>query len=350
MRRCNTRTTWRRHVQSRPTAAGRSNPSWTSPSRSSPQRSNGTATYAAAAFPTPRSGPGSQVKRHQPNLLLAQVAKRGMPGSQENQSHAVAGWLLDMIDAGVDVTTMRRMSALTDRGIKQCLKRALDAASGNSPNDLIIRKPDGTPAHVSWLTPNGRLMHRAIDGAFPARYPQENAIEPRHFVFQQLVEDPDRHARRRALTMLTMAEDGIHTFGCDAGRKVNRMLTQSGMDEDAKRTFIQKLHDDEDVVKLLLQRCGVGLTWIASKHSRTLSRQSRAHRYSPAITRRLVEITGHNPDTYCMTGAEHRIPEPAPEAREECIQGLLGVGLPQRGRSGIGDPRRAARRTPPAEA
>lgn len=32
-----------------------------------------------------------------------------------------------------------------------------------------------------------------------------------------------------------------------------------------------------------------------------------------------------------MIGAEHRIPEPAPEAREECIQGLLGVRFTQKG-------------------
>ena len=129
--------------------------------------------------------------------------------------------------------------------------------------------------------------------------------------------------------MLTMAEDGLHTFGYDAGWKVNRILAQAGMAEDAKRTVVLKLHEDEDVVKLLLQRCGVRPTWIASNSARTLSRQSRAHGYSPAITRRLVENTGHNPDTYYMIGAEHRIPEPTPEAREECIDGLLQVGFSQ---------------------
>ena len=268
-----------------------------------------------------------RLKRHEPSLLLAEAAERGMPGSQENQSHAVAEWLLTMFDAGVDVAAIRRMSALTDRGIKQRLKRALGTASGNPPTSLIIRKPEGSPGRVSWLTPNGRLMHRAIDGAFPARYPQAAAIEQCQFVFQQLVEDPDRRARRRALTMMTMAEDGLHTFGYEAGWKVNRILTQAGMAEDAKRTIIQNLHEDEDVVKLLLQRCGIRSTWIASNSARTLSRQSRAHGYSPAITRRLVEITGHNPDTYYMIGAEHRIPEPTPYTKAKCVESLLDAGF-----------------------
>ena len=232
-----------------------------------------------------------------------------------------------MLDQYCDLR--RRGFTHTEIWTRLRLKRSLDTASGNSPASLIIRKPEGTPGRVSWLTPNGHLMHRAIDGAFPARYPQAAAIEQCQFVFQQLVEDPDRRARRRALTMLTMAEDDLHTFGYEAGHKVNQILSQAGMAEDPKRTVVLKLHEDEDVVKLLLQRCAIRPTWIASNSARTLSRQSRAHGYSPAITRRLVEITGHNPDTYYMIGAKRRIPEPTPEARSECFNGLLDAGFSQ---------------------
>ena len=81
-----------------------------------------------------------QLKRHQPILLLAEAARRGLRGSQENQSDAVAEWLLSCFDAGIEISTIRRMSALTERGIKQRLKRALDAAS---------RQPAGWPHHPS---------------------------------------------------------------------------------------------------------------------------------------------------------------------------------------------------------
>ena len=39
------------------------------------------------------------------------------------------------------------MSAFTGLQIKNRLKAALDAASGPAPTDLIIRIPDGEPAH-----------------------------------------------------------------------------------------------------------------------------------------------------------------------------------------------------------
>ena len=49
-----------------------------------------------------------QLKRHQPSLLLADAAKRRMPGSQENQGDAVAEWLLSCFDAGVEISDIRR--------------------------------------------------------------------------------------------------------------------------------------------------------------------------------------------------------------------------------------------------
>ena len=117
-----------------------------------------------------------QLTRQQTSLLLAEAARREMPGSQENQSDAVAEWLLSCFDAGIEISAIRRMSALTERGIKQRLKHALDAASGNPPSGLITPAPDGTPGRVSWLDPDGRLMHRPFDGAFPAHYTAETAM------------------------------------------------------------------------------------------------------------------------------------------------------------------------------
>ena len=90
-----------------------------------------------------------QSKRHEPSPLLAEAARRGMPGSQDNQSDAVAEWLLSCFDAGIEISAIRRMSALTELGIKQRLKRALDTASGNSPASPITPSPDGTPGRVS---------------------------------------------------------------------------------------------------------------------------------------------------------------------------------------------------------
>ena len=194
-----------------------------------------------------------QPKRHQPSLLLAEAARRGMAGSQENQTDAVAEWLLTMFDASVEIGTIQRMSALTDRGIKQRLKRALDTTSGNPPNGLIIPGPDGTPGRVSWLTPSGRLMHRPFDGAFPARYPAEAAQEQCRDVFIQLLDHPEGSARKRAYTMLTMANAGLHTFGHEVGRELNAVLAEAGMDEDAKHTVILNLHDHPHVQQLLLQ-------------------------------------------------------------------------------------------------
>ena len=117
-----------------------------------------------------------QLRRHQPSLLLAEAATRGMAGSQKNRSDAVAEWLLAWFDAGIEIPAIRRMSALTERGIKQRLKRALDAASGNPPAGLITLAPDGTPGRVSWLDPGGRLMHRPFDGAFPRHYTVETVV------------------------------------------------------------------------------------------------------------------------------------------------------------------------------
>ena len=198
-----------------------------------------------------------RLKRQQPSLLLAEAARRGMPGSQANQSDAVAEWLLSCFDADIEISAIRRMSALTERGIKQRLKRALDTASGNPPSGLITPAPDGTPSRVSWLDPDGRLMHRPFDGAFPAYYTAETALEQCCQVVIELLDHPEGTARDRAYTMLHLAQSGVHAFDREAGRELYDAMHNAGLDDDAKRTVVLKLHDHPHVQQLLLQRCGI---------------------------------------------------------------------------------------------
>ena len=47
--------------------------------------------------------------------------------------------------------------------------------------------------------------------------------------------------------MLIMAEDGLHSFDYEVGRKVYADLEEAEMDDDAKRTVILKLHHHESV-------------------------------------------------------------------------------------------------------
>ena len=121
------------------------------------------------------------------------------------------------------------MSALSDRQIKRRLKRAPDAGSGNPPRRLITPAPDGTPGRMSWLAPSGRLMHRAFDGAFPQGFPQRDAVAQCQQVLLRLIAQHDQTARKRAVTMLAMAEDNLHTFNYEAGRRVNHILERAGM-------------------------------------------------------------------------------------------------------------------------
>ena len=225
-----------------------------------------------------------QLKRHQPSLLLADAAKGRMPGSQENQRDAVAEWLLSCFDAGVEISDIRRMSALTERGIRQRLKRVLDTASGNPPSGLITPAPDGTPGRVSWLDPGGRLMHRPFNGTFPAHYTAETAVAQCRQVFIELLDHPEGHARDRAYTMLRLAQSGLHALNREAGQELYDAMDNAGLDDDAKRTVVLKLHDRPYVQQLLLQRCGISPRWLDGKRARFLSRRTRQYGHSPAFT------------------------------------------------------------------
>ena len=219
------------------------------------------------------------------------------------------------------------MSAFTGLQTNKRLQAALDAASGPSPTDIIIRNPDGEPTRVSWLDTNGELMHRPFDGAFPADYPAALAVRQCTEVLYRLLGYPNNSARDRAYTMLSMAEAGLHSFDYDSGRWVHSELGKAGLDEDAKRTVILKLHPNEDVGQLLLQRCGMSSKWLTGNGARSLSRLMRHYEFSPAFTRNLVERLGNNPDTYYIIGADYRIPAPSEEAKDQCIQALQEIGF-----------------------
>ena len=115
----------------------------------------------------------SWTRNHQ-KILLEEAQRRAMPGSQKSQEQAVTEWLLAIFDAGTELRVIQRTSALSNLQTKKRLETALDAASGPAPTGLIVRNPDGTPARVSWLDPNGNLMHRPFDGALPANTPQNS--------------------------------------------------------------------------------------------------------------------------------------------------------------------------------
>ena len=265
-------------------------------------------------------------KNHQ-KLLLKEAQRRDIPGSQASQAQAVTEWLLAMYDAGTELRVIQRASAYTSQQTEKKLQTALDAASGPAPTGLIIRNPDGTPARVSWRDANGNLMHRPLDGAFPPNYPAELAIRQCTEVAQRLIAQPFKDPRDRAYTMLLMAEDGLHSFDHDAGRKLYTDMEEAELEEDAKRTVILKLHSHKNVGQLLLQRCGINSRWLTGNGARTLSRRLRDEAFSPALTRNLLEHLGNDPDTYYMIGADYRIPEPSDDGRIYCIQALQEAGF-----------------------
>ena len=265
--------------------------------------------------------------KHYPSLLLEEAQRRDMPGAQGSQEQAVTEWLLAMFDAGTEHRIIQRMSAFTGLQIKNRLKAALDAASGPAPTGLIIRNPDGEPARVSWLDTNGNLIHRPFDGAFPPDYPAALAVRQCTEILYRLLGYPNNSARDRAYTMLSMAEAGLNSFDYDTGKWVHAELDRAGLDEDAKRTFILKLHPHPSVGQLLVQRCGMSSKWLTGNKARSLSRLMRHHEFSPAFTRNVVEHLGNNPDTYYIIGADYRIAEPSEEGKDQCIQALQEAGF-----------------------
>ena len=268
----------------------------------------------------------SWTRNHQ-KLLLEEAQRRAMPGSQKSQEQAVTEWLLAIFDAGAELKVIQRTSALSNLQTKKRLETALDDASRPAPTGLIITNPDGTPARVSWLDPNGTLMHLPFDGALPANYPAELAIPQCTEVAQRLVAQPSTDARDRTYTMLLMAEFGLHSFDYDAGRRLHSQMEEAEMEDDAKRTVILKLHPNADVGKLLLQRCGIRPRWLTGYQARDLSRRLREEEFPPAVTRNVLEHLGHDPDTYYIIGADYRIPEPSEEEKAYCVQGLQQAGF-----------------------
>ena len=67
--------------------------------------------------------------KHYQNLLLEEAKRRAIPGSQGSQEQAVTEWLLQMFDAGTELSAIQRASALSDLKTKNRLQAALDNAS-----------------------------------------------------------------------------------------------------------------------------------------------------------------------------------------------------------------------------
>ena len=67
--------------------------------------------------------------------------------------------------------------------------------------------------------------------------------------------------------------------------------------------------------------------WLTGNGARYLSRRLRHYEFPPAFTRNMVEHLGHNPDTYYITRADCRIPEPSDDGRTYCIQALQEAGF-----------------------
>ena len=170
------------------------------------------------------------------------------------------------------------------------------------------------------------MDHRAFDGPFPRGYPIGDAINQWREVLIRLTASGSEHARDGAYTMLLMAEAGLHTLDRQAGKAVYKVLDNAGLDDDAKRTVLLKLHDNREVGQLLLGRCGVRSRWMTGNRARCLSRRLREHGFALALVRTVVEHTGHNSDAYYMIGAEYRIPEPSPEDLEKCADALRQAG------------------------
>ena len=109
--------------------------------------------------------------RHYHRLLLEEAARRGMPGSEEEQEQALTNWLLSALDAGAEMSAIRRTVGIPGRSVRSKLKKALDRACGLRPAQIVTAGPGGGPGRASWRE-KGRLMHRPIDGAFPRKYPE----------------------------------------------------------------------------------------------------------------------------------------------------------------------------------
>ena len=65
---------------------------------------------------------------HYPDLLLEEANCRGMKGSSENADEAFHEWLLEMHDAGTNMTEICRLSGRSDSETRMALRELLEAA------------------------------------------------------------------------------------------------------------------------------------------------------------------------------------------------------------------------------
>ena len=66
--------------------------------------------------------------RHYPDLLLEEANRREMPGSAENADEAFHEWLLEMHDAGMNMTEICRLSGRSGPRTRMALSELLEAA------------------------------------------------------------------------------------------------------------------------------------------------------------------------------------------------------------------------------
>ena len=92
------------------------------------------------------------------------------------------------------------------------------------------------------------------------------------------LEQADGSTRQRAGTVFLKAEGVRHTFFYWASRRVKHILTAPGIEEDANGTAVLKLYEQQEVVKVLFQHCGVQPKCIDSRQARSMSRRPREYR------------------------------------------------------------------------
>ena len=253
-----------------------------------------------------------------------------MPCTREQSQQPKHAELLEMFDQGHDLHHISRTSPTTPEHTQKALQRELDKASGPTPGLKVVDTTDGEPSRVSWNDHDGVLRHRPIDGPFPSGYPQQAATEQCSKVLQMLAERPYPHARQRAFTMLLMAEAGLHSFSRQDGKDLRRTMADAQMDEDAMRTVILNLHDDQHIQQTLLNRCGINPRWMTGNPPRTLARRMSDLQFPAAVIRHVIESLGNDTDNCYLIGPSCRIPEPSQRNLHRLIQKLLDQGLSNR--------------------
>ena len=204
-----------------------------------------------------------QLTRQQTRLLLAEAARREMPGSQENQSDAVAEWLLSCFDAGIEISaipadvrphgTGNKAAAQTGAGHRQRQPafRPHHTSTGRNTRPRVLARPRRT-AHAPTVRrrlsqPTTRpKRHWSSATRWSSRCSTTQTVPP------ETAPTPCCTSPRVECTPSTAKRVGNSTTPCTTP---DSMTTP-------KRTVVLKLHDHPHVQLLLLQRCGISPRWL----------------------------------------------------------------------------------------